>query len=219
MGMKTPAVKMAKPASAGLASRAMYLQRRREATRAAILDAARQVFAEASYIQAKIDDIIRTAGVSRATFYAHFESKRELAYAIYEAIAPQTDALFARLPGLAEQDLTAARVWLSDFVGIYIEHRYVTPLIAQLQLFENSFRLRILADTEKLMDRLHSAGVSRFAREKLDSRVSRERARGRLLLNEVAAVCGDIARGELSDVEADMCLDLLGEKLLLFLRE
>ena len=196
--------------------RAAYLERRRAATRAAILVAARRVFADASYVDAKIDDIIGAAAISRATFYSHFESKLELACAIYEETVPQTRALFARLPGLAGQDLAAVREWLGEFVGIYLEHRYVTPLIAQLQLFESGFRARILRDTEGLIDLVAASGVPGLARAATDTR---QRIRTRLLFNQVAGVCAEVARGEFAGEEADICLDLVGEEILRFLKE
>jgi AcrR family transcriptional regulator len=196
--------------------RAAYLERRRAATRNAILLAARRVFADASYADAKIDDIIGAAGVSRATFYSHFESKLELACAIYEETVPETRELFARLPGLAGGDLAAVKAWLDAFVGIHLEHRYVTPLIAQLQLFESGFRARILRDTEALIDLVAASGVAEFAEAASDQR---QRVRVRLLFNRVANVCAEVARGEFEGEAGNICLELVGEEMLGFLNE
>jgi AcrR family transcriptional regulator len=198
----------------GIGGRAAYLERRRAATRNAILLAARRVFADASYADAKIDDIIGAAGVSRATFYSHFESKLELACAIYEEIVPQTRALFARLPGLAGGDRAAVRAWLDAFVGSHLEHRYVT--IAQLQLFESQFRARILRDTEVLIDLVAASGAGGFAAAASDAR---QRVRVRLLFNRVANVCAEVARGEFEGEAAEICLDLVGEEILGFFNE
>ncbi|WP_375194186.1 TetR/AcrR family transcriptional regulator [Sphingobium sp.] len=198
--------------------RAAYLERRRAATRAAILSAARQVFAEASYGDARIDDIIGGAGVSRATFYAHFESKFELACAIYDEIAPQTAALFARLPALTRGDRAGIRQWLDDFVGIHLEHRNVTSLIAQLQLFERRFRARILSDAEALIDLAAAGKGTGFAQAKgPEDAARRQRARVRLLFNRVAILCAEVARGELSRADADISLELVSEEIAQFL--
>lgn len=200
-------------------ARAAYLERRRAATRAAILFAARTVFADASYVDAKIEDIIRAAGVSRATFYAHFDSKLELAVAIYDEIVPQTTALFARLPAVATHDARAVRQWLDDFVGLYLEHRYVTPLIAQLQLFEKGFRARILRDSEELIDLLGESGIAGFRQAMgADDAARRQRMRMRLLFNRVAASCSEIAWEEMSATDADLCLDLVGAEILHYLQ-
>ena len=46
--------------------------------REAILDAAREVFLEQGYASASMDTVASRAGVSKATIYAHFDSKDEL---------------------------------------------------------------------------------------------------------------------------------------------
>ena len=43
-----------------------------------LLDAARDVFGSSGYASATVDDIITTAGTSRATFYRYFRSKEDL---------------------------------------------------------------------------------------------------------------------------------------------
>jgi len=43
-----------------------------------LLDAAQQVFAMSGFASATVDDIIRSAGTSRATFYRYFRSKDDL---------------------------------------------------------------------------------------------------------------------------------------------
>ena len=49
-----------------------------------MLDAARRLFAEVGYEAASMDLVAKTAGVSKATLYAHFESKEKLFAEILE---------------------------------------------------------------------------------------------------------------------------------------
>ncbi|CAJ1584580.1 TetR/AcrR family transcriptional regulator [[Mycobacterium] wendilense] len=49
--------------------------RHRLMTREHIQDAALEAFAERGYVAVTIDDIVRRAGIGRATFYLHFDSK------------------------------------------------------------------------------------------------------------------------------------------------
>ncbi len=49
--------------------------RHRILTREHILEASLEVFAERGYVAVTIDDIARRAGIGRATFYLHFDSK------------------------------------------------------------------------------------------------------------------------------------------------
>jgi AcrR family transcriptional regulator len=53
-------------------------------TRAALLDAARRVFADAGYLKAEIAQITRAADRATGTFYVHFDNKLELLKAMVE---------------------------------------------------------------------------------------------------------------------------------------
>jgi AcrR family transcriptional regulator len=57
-----------------------------EATRAALIDAARELFADRGYTAVATEEIVRSAGVTRGALYHHFAGKRELFEAVYEDI-------------------------------------------------------------------------------------------------------------------------------------
>lgn len=59
---------------------------RTEATQAALIAAARPLFAQRGYAGVGTEEIARAAGVTRGALYHHFDGKRELFEAVYEQI-------------------------------------------------------------------------------------------------------------------------------------
>src|SRR6202050_5373576 len=59
-------------------------QQRTEATRRALLDAARRIFARDGFEATRIEDIAGATGHTRGAFYAHFNSKEDLFFALFE---------------------------------------------------------------------------------------------------------------------------------------
>jgi AcrR family transcriptional regulator len=56
------------------------------ATRAALIDAARRLFAERGYAGVPAEEVVRAAGVTRGALYHHFEDKKDLFRAVHEAM-------------------------------------------------------------------------------------------------------------------------------------
>ncbi len=93
-------------------------------TRKRLLESAVKVFEERGYTAATVDDIAEVAGASRATFYAHFKSKQDVATALLEELRPSADEAFARLDdilvGGSRNDL---RAWVKESMAWYEQHR------------------------------------------------------------------------------------------------
>jgi AcrR family transcriptional regulator len=65
---------------------------RSQATREALIAAARDLFAERGYAAVGTEEIVRRAGVTRGALYHHFEDKRGLLRAAYEQIESELAA-------------------------------------------------------------------------------------------------------------------------------
>lgn len=60
-------------------------QARTEATRKKLLTAAERIFARTGYEAARLEDIAAAAGYTRGAFYANFDSKEDIFFALLEA--------------------------------------------------------------------------------------------------------------------------------------
>ena len=64
---------------------------RRAATRRALLDAARELFAEKGYHETSAEEIVRRAGLTRGALYHHFEDKRDLFRVVVDEMESEID--------------------------------------------------------------------------------------------------------------------------------
>ena len=192
-----PVAAAAKPRRGRPPGRTARQEEMRRQTRAAIVEAASQVFSETPYLAATIDDIIGKAGISRATFYDHFETKLALAVAIYDSIAADWLQHFDLLtdPGIAGDGVLER--WVSTLADLYVAHGFVTPLVEQRAISEPNFRLRLNRDRDAMIERLAQEGVPGLsACTDLQQAPPIDRAKARLLMLRVDQVCGILARAD-----------------------
>ena len=85
--------------------------------RTRLLEAAQQVFALSGYAGSTVDDIIRAAGTSRATFYRYFRSKEDLFDELSRACCQDMRAITQKLA--AYDGRAAGKEGLEDLVAAY----------------------------------------------------------------------------------------------------
>jgi AcrR family transcriptional regulator len=87
-----------------------------EATKAALLAAARDLFTEPGYAAVATEEIVQRAGVTRGALYHHFDGKRELFKAVFEQLEQETAEKIAAAAltesGPWQQQLTATQAFL-----------------------------------------------------------------------------------------------------------
>jgi AcrR family transcriptional regulator len=76
---------------------------RSDATRGALLAAARELFTEQGYSSVSTEEIVRAAGVTRGALYHHFRDKQDLFRAVFEVIEQEMAERVATA-ALAETD-------------------------------------------------------------------------------------------------------------------
>ena len=91
--------------------------------REAILDAARDAFAEGSYHEIALDRVAERAGISKALIYEHFPSKRDLHRALLESYFGDLLSRVIAAIADAEPGEERLRAGLDSFLGFVEERR------------------------------------------------------------------------------------------------
>ncbi len=96
---------------------------RSQATREALISAARAMFAERGFADVGTEQIVRAAGVTRGALYHHFEGKRELFEAVYEQVEAELAERIASgaLQANASSPLEAMRAGAEMFLAACTE--------------------------------------------------------------------------------------------------
>jgi AcrR family transcriptional regulator len=104
---------------------------RSEATRAALLEVARRLFAERGYAGVGTEEIVREAGVTRGALYHHFDGKRDLLRAVYEQLESEI------AEDLAERAVPGASVLetLRSGAGRFLDH-CLEPEVQRIALLD-----------------------------------------------------------------------------------
>ena len=128
--------------------------------RAAILDAALEVFSRRGYNGASIDEIAQAAGISKALIYEHFPSKKDLHVSLLET---HTQQIFIRLAETADTD-EPGEVRLRNGVDAFFDwvetHREAFRL-----LFRDTFEIDVADALARLQNQATGAIAALIAAE------------------------------------------------------
>lgn len=99
------------------ASSARTQQGRSQATRAAVVAAARAVFAERGFEGSSVEQIARRAGVSKGAFYHHYRDKTEVLAAAYEDLERELTDQMLMLASEHPDPVDALRAGCQGFIA------------------------------------------------------------------------------------------------------
>lgn len=161
--------------------------------RAAIVDAAREVFEESGFKDARIADIAKKAGASYGSFYTYFASKEEI---FQEVVQQVTNEMFEfSRPGSSPLDNPVDRIEAANrkYVQAYARNARMMSVMAEVAAYDEftrglamQIRERFVARNEEGVKRLQKQGL---ADKNLDPRIAADVLGG--MIERFAAVWVD----------------------------
>jgi AcrR family transcriptional regulator len=152
-------------------------QQRTEATRRALLEAAKRIFARDGFEASRIEDIALATGHTRGAFYAHFNSKEDLFFALFEQ--ETGDRLRDLRTVLERRSGTPGRLQaLREFYVGRVSDRQWVMLALEFKLFalrHPKLRARLAQTHRRIRESLKLETISKLIPELMQSgRESRE---------------------------------------------
>src|SRR3954466_3462062 len=119
-----------RPTVAGVEGRSRKAEQA-EATRARLIQVARDLFAERGYADVGTEEIVRRAEVTRGALYHHFRDKKDLFRAVHEQLEQElVESVGERSPGIRD-----ARELLDTGVRSFLD-ACTEPALAQISLID-----------------------------------------------------------------------------------
>lgn len=139
----------------GRRNRANPRQRAQRAeTRERLIEGAVRVFADKGYVASAVEDVLKEAGVSRASFYAHFAGKADLAAALADGFVPIWQPLYVELACMRTFALSDIEHWCRRNLELYRANEAVCIILTQAAAIEADIYWKIAGYQEALVDLL-----------------------------------------------------------------
>jgi AcrR family transcriptional regulator len=168
-------------------------QLQKQDSRQRILLAARDVLSEGGYAATRVEDVIARAGISRATFYKHFDGKFAIGRALHAEFAPTLYAHYDRLLDFEEPNEAQLVDWIGDLVELYRREKDLILTFAHMLAIEPDFHaimINIISETEERW----APRIPAFRAPLSDApEAMRARIESRLLLRQLNDFCYEVA--------------------------
>lgn len=190
----------------------------KEETHRRLVDAAAEVFETQGYIAPSIDDIARQAGVSRQTFYRHFDGKLAIATEYFLVRRANSLPYWRLIDEVAARDPVAVEAWLGVLFDSFHEQRHVLRAIIEMSMIEPSFKTQVRDLVSEVIETL-ARRIPAFAGTGGKSRMARERwTDAWLLIEQVMEQLNGLAMG-IIPVEREFLLPALARQFVHFVEQ
>jgi AcrR family transcriptional regulator len=137
----------------------------RSLTRDALVDAAHVAFEEKGYVDTTVDDIVRRAGASRPTFYAHFDGKADVLKAVVEKLKLREEyqLMLDHFRAFEEPTVDALQSWFEEYVTFYEKNLRIHQAIHQAQVIDRDFATSQLKSLQEYVALWKSVGFVKDA--------------------------------------------------------
>ena len=194
----------------------------RPSRRRQIIEAATKAFSRDGYVEARVEDIARSAGVAPTAIYYHFGSKEELfTQALRSAMAGFSERIFQARPDFEAPNVEGLRKVLAAGWDFWRTHPDEARLVArysegptpQTRALRREWEERHLQRAYDYAPAARSARSTRKAREQHAAHSMAIRVMLDLILTTQAAVLegtlGRVPRGPLVAAVEEMCVSLI----------
>jgi AcrR family transcriptional regulator len=164
-------------------------------SRRRLLAGAEHVFRESGYLVASVDDIARAAGVSRQTFYRHFDGKLAIAIEYFKVRREEAMPLWRSLTETTAMDATATKAWLVKFLAFHRDHKRDLRALFELGVFEPAFLSYANGLVPQIIDNLAERLVAFAATMGNTPQARLLRAEAYLLVYQILDQCTNTAMG------------------------
>ncbi|HEX4219212.1 MAG TPA: TetR/AcrR family transcriptional regulator [Acidimicrobiales bacterium] len=104
---------------------------RRHSARLRILDTTKALLADHPWSEVSIQDIMSASGVSRTSFYRHFDDGQHLLLTLLEEVGHRTGAPAEKWLGATGDPVEALRAAVAELVSVYETHGPILQAIAE----------------------------------------------------------------------------------------
>jgi AcrR family transcriptional regulator len=131
-----------------------FARQQKEESRRRLIEAAERVFNRAGYIATSVDDIAQEAGVSRQTFYRHYDGKLAIAMEYFERQNDVSMPLWLKIGDLDYTDPAVVIAWITELFDFNEARRLSLRTFVEMGTVEAEFVDRVKDLIPFIIDRL-----------------------------------------------------------------